>query len=49
MIGDVIPSFTTNYRFIVVQAARLVLKYNYEPCINIMISRTRYNHPKGCL
>jgi hypothetical protein len=49
MIGDGFPSSTTNCRFIVVHAARLVLKYNYEPCINIMLGRTKYNHPKGRL
>jgi hypothetical protein len=31
IIGDVFPSFTSNCQFIMVQAARLVLKYNYEP------------------
>jgi len=49
IIGDVIPGFTTNCRFIIVLAARLVLKYNYEPCINVMKSRTKTNHPKGHL
>jgi len=47
--GDVVPSFTTIYWFIIVQAARLVHKYNYEPCKDIMISKTIYNHHKGCL
>jgi len=45
--GDVVPSFTTIYGFIVVRAARLVHKYNNEPCIDIMIRKTKYNHPKG--
>jgi len=40
-----VPSFTTIYGFIVVQTARLVHKYNKEPCINIMIRKTKYNHP----
>ena len=43
--GDVVPSFTTIYGFIVVQTARLVHKYNNEPCINIMIRKIKYNHP----
>ena len=47
--GDVVPSFITIYGFIVVQAARLVHKYNNEHCIDIMISKTNYNHRKGCL
>ena len=47
--GDVVPSFTTIYWFIIVQAARLVHKCNNEPCIDIMISRTQNNHPKGHL
>ena len=41
-----VPSFTTIYGFIVVQAARLLHKYNNEPCIDIMIRKTKYNHPK---
>ena len=45
--GDVVPSFTTIYWFIIVQAARLVNKYNYEPCKDIMIGKTKYNHRKG--
>jgi len=44
---DEVPSFTTIYGFIIVQAARLVHKYNNEPCIDIMIRKTKYNHPKG--
>jgi len=44
---DVVPSFTTIYGFIVVQAARLLHKYNNELCIDIMIGKTKYNHPKG--
>jgi len=44
---DEVPSFTTIFGFIIVQAARLVHKYNNEPCINIMISKTKYNHRKG--
>ena len=47
--GDIVPNFTTIYWFIIVQAARLVHKYNYEPCKDIMISKTNYNHRKGCL
>ena len=47
IIGDVVPSFTTIYGFIIVQAARLVHKYNNEPYIDIMIRKTKYNHPKG--
>ena len=47
--GDVVPSFTTIYGFIVVRAARLVHKYNNEPCIDIMISKTKYNHHKRTL
>ena len=43
----VVPSFTTIYWFIVVQAARLVHKYNNEPCIDIMIRKTKYNNQKG--
>ena len=42
---DEVPSFTTIYGFIVVQTTRLVHKYNNEPCINIMIRKTKYNHP----
>ena len=38
---DEVPSFTTIYGFIVVQAARLVHKCNNEPYIDIMISRTQ--------
>ena len=45
--GDVVPSFTTIYWFIIVQAARLVHKYNYEPWKDIMIRETKHNHPKG--
>ena len=41
---DEVPSFNTIYGFIVVQTARLVHKYNNEPCINIMIRKTKYNH-----
>ena len=44
---DEVPNITTIYGFIVVQAARLVHKYNNEPCIDIMIRKTKYNHPKG--
>jgi len=33
---DEVPSFTTIYEFIVVQTARLVHKYNNEPCIKIL-------------
>ena len=42
---DEVPSFTIIYGFIIVQTARLVHKYNNEPCINIMIRKTKYNHP----
>ena len=45
--GDVVPSFTTIYWFIIVQATRLVHKYNYEPCKDIMINKTKSNHRKG--
>ena len=45
--GDVVPSFTTIYRYNIVQAARLVHKYNYEPCKDIMINKTKSNHRKG--
>ena len=34
--GDIVPSFTTTYGFIFVRAARLVHKYNNEPCIKIL-------------
>ena len=44
---DEVPSFITIYGFIIVQAARLVHKYNNEPCIDIMLRKTKYNHPKG--
>ena len=44
---DEVPSFTTIYGFIVVQTTRLVHKYNNEPCINIMIRKTKYNHPSN--
>ena len=40
---DEVPSFTTIYGFIIVQAARLVHKYDNEPCIDIVISKTKYN------
>ena len=42
---DEVPSFTTIYGFIVVRAARLVHKHNNKPCIDIMIRKTKYNHP----
>ena len=44
---DEVSSFITIFGFIIVQAARLVHKYNNEPCIDIMIRKTKYNHPKG--
>ena len=47
--GNVVPSFTAICWFIIVQAARLVHKCNNKPCIDIMISRTQNNHPKGHL
>jgi len=28
-------------------SCRLMYKYSYEPCIDIMINETKYNHPKG--
>ena len=45
--GDIVPNFTTIYWFIIVQAARLVHKYNNNPYIDIMIRKIKYNHPKG--
>ena len=42
---DEVSSFITIFGFIIVQAARLVHKYNNEPCIDIMIRKTKYNHP----
>ena len=44
---DVVPSFTTIYWFIVVQAARLVHKHYYELCKDIMISKTTTTIVKG--
>ena len=44
---DEVPNFITIYGFIVVQAARLVHKYNNELCIDIMIRKTKYNNQKG--